>query len=120
VVTKYYHALGRLIAFRKNGTLQWVGTDHLGSTIRVATATFLRVANGSQRYKPFGESRDPGTGLNTDHKFTGQIEDASNDRAGLPSDWNPRKLDPDAQGSATYTDTDGWVVTWTHGLPRGL
>jgi hypothetical protein len=58
VVTKYYHALGRLIAFRKNGTLRWVGTDHLGGTIRVATATVQPVASGSQRYKPFGHTRE--------------------------------------------------------------
>jgi YD repeat-containing protein len=41
VVTKYYHALGRLLAFRKNGVLRWVGTDHLGGTLRVADASFV-------------------------------------------------------------------------------
>ena len=39
VVTKHYRALGRLVAVRRNGTLCWVGTDHLGATIRVTDST---------------------------------------------------------------------------------
>jgi RHS repeat-associated protein len=74
-VTKYYAALGRLIAFRKNGSLRWVGTDHLGSTVRVANANFA--ALDQMRYTPWGVSRDAGTNLDTDHKFTSQVEDAS-------------------------------------------
>jgi RHS repeat-associated protein len=103
VVTKYYHALGRLIAFRKNGVLHWVGTDHLGSTIRVANANFA--ALDRMRYKPFGESRDPGTGLDTDHKFTGQIEDASTALNGAPLYWyGSRAYDP-ALGRFVCPDT---------------
>ncbi|MBI4492350.1 MAG: RHS repeat-associated core domain-containing protein, partial [Chloroflexi bacterium] len=79
VVTKYYGAtLGavtRLIAFRKNGVLSWMGTDHLGSTIRVANASFASV--DGMRYTLYGVSRDPGSALTTDHKFTSQVEDAS-------------------------------------------
>ncbi|MBI4492110.1 MAG: RHS repeat-associated core domain-containing protein [Chloroflexi bacterium] len=79
VVTKYYGTtLGnvtRLIAFRKDGTLFWMGTDHLGSTTRVADASFN--ALDGMRYTPYGVSRDPGSALNTDHRFTSQVEDAS-------------------------------------------
>ncbi len=79
VVTKCYTAgmggMSRLIAMRKNGVLAWVGTDHLGGTIRVADASFSPL--GQMRYTPFGVDRDPGTHLNTDHKFTSQIEDES-------------------------------------------
>ncbi len=73
----------RLIAVRKtpagqSSTLTYVGTDHLGSTIRVADTTFAAV--DLQRYTPFGEKRNPpveGANLPTDRKFTGQIEDRS-------------------------------------------
>ncbi|TAK27713.1 MAG: hypothetical protein EPO21_23565 [Chloroflexota bacterium] len=79
VVTKYYFAsfgnVSRVIAFRRAGVLYYVGTDHLGGTIRVADANFNAV--DGMRYLPYGGSRDQGTNLHTDHKFTSQIEDAS-------------------------------------------
>ena len=38
-VTKYYSAslgaMSRPLAFRRGGTLHWVGSDHLGGTVRV-------------------------------------------------------------------------------------
>ncbi len=76
-VTKYYSAsLGahsRPVAFRRGGTLHWVGSDHLGGTIRVLDSSFA--ALDGMRYKPYGEDRDTGSSLNTDRKFTGQTED---------------------------------------------
>ncbi len=76
-VTKYYSAslgaLSRSVAFRRGGTLHWVGCDHLGGTIRVLDSGFT--ALDGMRYKPYGEDRDTGTSLNTDRKFTGQTED---------------------------------------------
>jgi RHS repeat-associated protein len=75
VVTKYYAALERLLAFRKNGALRWVGTDHLGGTVRVANASFTPL--DQMRYTPFGVSRDSGSNLGTDHRFTSQVEDSS-------------------------------------------
>ena len=79
VVTKYYRAsmggMSRLLAMRKNGVLAWVGTDHLGGTIRVADSAFSPL--DQMRYTPYGVDRDPGTHLNTDHKFTSQIHDES-------------------------------------------
>jgi RHS repeat-associated protein len=78
-VTKLYHAnlgrMRRLIAVRKNGTLYWVGTDHLGGTVRVADASFAPV--DQMRYTPYGVPRDAGTSLPTDHLFTSQVYDAS-------------------------------------------
>ena len=77
VVTKYYYAtlgaMTRLIAFRRGGTLHWVGSDHLGGTIRVMDSSFAAV--DGMRYEPYGEDRDSGASLNTDRKFTGQTED---------------------------------------------
>jgi hypothetical protein len=76
-VAKYYHAsfgrMKRLVAFRKNRTLSWAGTDHLGSTVRTADAGFAPL--DQQRYTPYGVARDAGTNLLTDHLFTGQVED---------------------------------------------
>ena len=76
-VTKYYSAsfgaMSRPVAFRRGGTLHWVGSDHLGGTIRVLNSSFT--ALDGMRYKPYGEDRDAGTSLNTDRKFTGQTED---------------------------------------------
>ena len=77
VVTKYYSAslgaMSRPVAFRRGGTLHWVGSDHLGGTIRVLNDSFT--AMDGMRYKPYGEDRDTGSSLNTDRKFTGQTED---------------------------------------------
>ncbi len=76
-VTKYYSAslgaMSRPVAFRRGGTLHWVGSDHLGGTIRVLNGSFT--ALDGMRYKPYGEDRDTGTALVTDRKFTGQTED---------------------------------------------
>ena len=76
-VTKYYSAslgaMSRPVAFRRGGTLHWVGADHLGGTIRVLDSGFT--ALDGMRYKPYGEDRDTGSSLNTDRKFTGQTED---------------------------------------------
>ena len=92
-VTKYYSAslgaLSRSVAFRRGGTLHWVGSDHLGGTIRVLDGSFT--ALDGMRYKPYGEDRDTGSSLNTDRKFTGQTEDET---AGLYW-YASRAYDPD-------------------------
>ena len=76
-ITKYYSAslgaMSRPVAFRRGGTLHWVGADHLGGTIRVLDGSFTTL--DGMRYKPYGEDRDTGSSLNTDRKFTGQTED---------------------------------------------
>jgi RHS repeat-associated protein len=72
-VTKYYVALSRTLAYRKNGVLYWVGTDHLGGTLRVTDSNFNPL--DQMRYTPYGIARDPGANLGTDHLFTGQIDD---------------------------------------------
>jgi hypothetical protein len=85
-VSRIYHAnlgrMRRLVAVRKGaagqaGTLTYVGTDHLGSTVRVADTQF--VAIDLQRYLPFGDKRNPpleGANIPTDRRLV-QIEDAS-------------------------------------------
>ncbi|TAK31709.1 MAG: RHS repeat-associated core domain-containing protein [Chloroflexota bacterium] len=73
---------------RRSGVFHWVGTDHLGSTIRVADVNFNAV--DGMRYLPYGGSRDAGTNLQTDHLFTSQVLDAS---IGLYW-YNSRAYDP--------------------------
>ena len=93
-ITKYYSAsLGahsRPVAFRRGGTLHWVGSDHLGGTIRVLDGSFT--ALDGMRYEPYGEDRDSGDSLNTDRKFTGQTEDEAVGMYWYAS----RAYDPDA------------------------
>ena len=90
-MTKYYSAslgaLSRPVAFRRGGTLHWVGCDHLGGTIRVLNSSFT--ALDGMRYKPYGEDRDTGSSLNTDRKFTGQTEDETAGPAGAASQTQP-------------------------------
>ena len=78
VVTKFYYAtLGsqrRLIAFRKAGTVYYVGVDHLGGTARVMDSSFTAV--DQTRYKSYVEARDTRAALQTDRLFTGQTLDA--------------------------------------------
>ena len=75
------------MAFRRGGTLHWVGADHLGGTIRVLDSGFT--ALDGMRYKPYGEDRDTGSSLNTDRKFTGQTEDETAGPAGGVSQPQP-------------------------------
>jgi RHS repeat-associated protein len=79
VVTNLYHAnlgrMRRLIAVRKNGTLYWVGTDHLGGAVRVADSSLAAV--DQMRYTPYGVPRDAGANLPTDHLYTSQVYDHS-------------------------------------------
>jgi RHS repeat-associated protein len=108
-VTKDYHALGRLLAFRRNGALRCVGTDHLGGTIRVADASFT--ALGQMRYTPFGVARDAAASLGTDHRFTSQVEDAS---IGLY--WYASRAYDPALGRFTCPDS----IVPTLGNPQSL
>jgi RHS repeat-associated protein len=97
-VTKHYRALGRLIALRKDGILSWVGTDHLGSTVRVAQADFAPL--DQLRYLPYGGPRDPAALLRTDHRFTSQVRDSS-----LGLDWFASRAYDPALGRFTAPDT---------------
>ena len=55
MVTKYYYAGSQRIAMRKNGTLNYLLSDHLGSTSLLTDATGS-VINQTQ-YKAWGEER---------------------------------------------------------------
>ncbi|MBI2863005.1 MAG: hypothetical protein HYX94_00380 [Chloroflexi bacterium] len=78
-VTKYYYgALGpsrRLIALRKNGTLYYVLSDHLGSTTKTIDVSGNEV--DLLRYTTYGETRQGGGNTPTDVRYTGQVLDTS-------------------------------------------
>jgi RHS repeat-associated protein len=73
-VTKYYAALGRLVALRTSAGVQWLFGDHLGSTVGATSGT---TTGPTTRYWPSGEPREPQGELPTDRRFTGQRLEAS-------------------------------------------
>jgi|CXWL01.1.fsa_nt_gi RHS repeat-associated protein len=54
-------------------TLYYSLKDHLGSASVLLDSSGNLVANGEQRYYPFGENRITSADLKTDHLFTGQL-----------------------------------------------
>ncbi len=74
-VTKYYYLGGRMVAVKEGATLRYVHQDHLGSS-SVATGSAGSTV-GTQKYKPFGETRSSSGSFGTDKKFTGQRLDGT-------------------------------------------
>ncbi|OJV35983.1 MAG: hypothetical protein BGO33_09110 [Bacteroidia bacterium 43-41] len=70
---QYYFAGSSRFALRENGTLQYLLTDHLGSTVGVVD-TDGDLVNSSQ-YTAFGELRSGGSS-SPDYRYTGQREEA--------------------------------------------
>jgi len=72
--TSYYPAGGamRVEIVGASNTLYYMLRDHLGSASVTLDASGAIVANGEQRYYPFGESRIAGASLPTDRLYTGQ------------------------------------------------
>jgi len=73
VVTKYYFAGGKRVAMDRDGVVQYLATDHLGSTSLVLDDQGSVVAES--RHYPYGEERwrwpQEGT-FPTEYRFTGQ------------------------------------------------
>ncbi|MDD5095483.1 MAG: RHS repeat-associated core domain-containing protein [Dehalococcoidia bacterium] len=77
--TSHYYLGGQEVAFRKvtddgSSTLEYVHTDHLGSTVFTTDSNGGRISlEQDQQYYPFGSKRqDTDPLLDTDKKFTGQ------------------------------------------------
>ena len=60
---------------RKNGTLYWLLTDHLGSTAKVVDESGTVIAE--RRYYAFGDARHDSGTLPTKYRFTGQREEST-------------------------------------------
>ena len=83
VVTKNYgvypeqrrRAGTQLIATRKDGTLSYLLSDHLGSIS--LTVDSSRTVTASQRFTPWGEVRAPSGTMQTKYSYTGQYSNVS-------------------------------------------
>jgi RHS repeat-associated protein len=77
VVTKYYFHGGKRVAMDRDGVLQYLATDHLGSTSLVLDDLGSKIAES--RHYPYGEERwrwpQEGT-FPTEYRFTGQRSDS--------------------------------------------
>jgi RHS repeat-associated protein len=103
VPVRYYTLGGNTLGVRQGANVSWLYGDHLGSTSASSGA-----AATSERYYAYGKDRGTGN-LPTDHRFTGQISDAS----GLIF-MNARYYDP-VLGSFLSPDT----VVPEPGQPEG-
>ncbi|MCP4593679.1 MAG: hypothetical protein GY842_23330, partial [bacterium] len=72
-ITKYYYAAGQRVAMRRDGVVQYLHGDHLGSTSLSTDANGAVVAR--QLYYPYGEERWSSGTLTSDYGFTGQRRD---------------------------------------------
>ncbi|MBV6396390.1 MAG: hypothetical protein HFACDABA_01988 [Anaerolineales bacterium] len=72
-VTKYYFAGATRLAVRHGTTLNYLLSDHLGSSSVTTDENGIQTAQAM--YKAFGETRYFIGDLKTDYKFTGQRED---------------------------------------------
>jgi RHS repeat-associated protein len=73
-VTKYYYAGSQRIAMRKNGTLNFILGDHLGSTSLVTDAAGNMI--NQTQYKAWGEVRYSSGTKQTNYGFTGQYSES--------------------------------------------
>lgn len=71
VETKYYSAGSSRIAYRIDGVITWLLSDHLGSTVGTVNAGGVLI--GLLKYTAYGELRSGGS--TTDYRFTGQREE---------------------------------------------
>jgi RHS repeat-associated protein len=99
VITKYYYAGTQRIAMRKNGVLNYLFSDHLGSTSIVTNDSGSIVSE--QKYKAWGETRYTSGTNPSEYTYTGQYS-YTND-FGLMY-YNARFYDP-ALGRFTSADT---------------
>ncbi|MBL8092343.1 MAG: RHS repeat-associated core domain-containing protein, partial [Anaerolineales bacterium] len=70
LVTKYYYAGSQRVAMRKNGTLNFILGDHLGSTSLVTDANGTVI--NETKYKAWGEARYSSGAEQTKYTYTGQ------------------------------------------------
>jgi len=69
-VTKYYYAGTQRIAMRKNGTLTYILSDHLGSTSMITDSSGNVISE--TKYKAWGETRYSSGTEQTKYTYTGQ------------------------------------------------
>jgi RHS repeat-associated protein len=121
-------------------TLYYLLKDHLGSASVVLDSSGVLIANGEQRYYPYGEKRITTAALPTDRLYTGQLELASlggiyhygarfySPRLGrflsadsiVPSPYNPQSLNRFTyvlNNPLKYTDPTGHLPSYCQRFP---
>jgi RHS repeat-associated protein len=117
-VQKYYAAMGALIAVRTvtggSDTLQWLITDHLGST--TVTANTSGSLSSEIRYSAFGEIRYINGITPTNYRYTGQLDDSYIKLDWYNSRWydsylnhwiQPDSIIPDPYNSTSWDSVPG-------------
>jgi len=89
VITKYYYAGGQRIAMLKDGVLNYILSDHLGSTSIITDASGNVVSQ--QGYKAWGEVRTAAGNSPTNYTYTGQYSDSYINLL----DYGSRRYDPE-------------------------
>jgi RHS repeat-associated protein len=102
MVRYYYDGTTRIAMRTGSNTFNWLFGDHLGSSSRAANSDGSPLANGEQRYKPWGEKRFPtgDSAIPTTFKFTGQRQDSYINLYWYGSRWYDNSL-----GRFTSPDT---------------
>ena len=109
-VTKYYFAGSQRIAMRKDTTLYYLLSDHLGSTSIVTDAAGTVISQ--TRYKAWGEVRHQSGVTPTEYGFTGQFSHTAD--FGLMF-YNARWYDP---ALGRFAQADSIVPPGVQGLDR--
>lgn len=108
--TKYYFAGSQRVAMRKNGTLSFIVSDHLGSTSITTNANGIKASE--TRYKAFGEVRYTDGVVPTKYSYTGQYSNVAD--FGLLF-YNARWVDPVA---GRFTQADSIIAGGLQGYDR--
>ncbi|MBL8092368.1 MAG: RHS repeat-associated core domain-containing protein, partial [Anaerolineales bacterium] len=108
IITKYYFAGSQRIAMRKNGVLNYILGDHLGSTSLVADANGAVI--NQTKYKAWGETRYSSGGKVTEYQYTGQYSYESD--FGLYF-YNARFYDPQL---GRFSSPDSIIPEQTQGV----
>jgi RHS repeat-associated protein len=109
-VTKYYHANGQRIAMRTGSTLNYLLSDHLGSTSITTSSTGAKEAE--LRYTAWGEVRYTSGSTPTKYQYTGQYSYGA--EFGL-SFYNARWVDHEL---GRFAQADSIVPGGMQGLDR--
>jgi RHS repeat-associated protein len=110
IVTKYYYAGSQRIAMKKDGVLNFIIGDHLGSTSLVTDANGAVV--NETKYKAWGETRYSSGTEQTKYQYTGQYSYASD--FGLHF-YNARWYD---SSLSRFTSADTIIPSGIQGLDR--
>lgn len=110
VVTKYYFAGAQRVAMRKNGTLYYLLSDHLGSTSITTDTSGNKLSE--LRYKAWGETRYSSGTTFTNYRYTGQREEPSFGLYFYNARWYDPLIGRFAQADTIVPEQSQGVQAW--------